>query len=86
MTAGHASLATRYSPNAHNPSRHAIPDAELRSSRSVTAPTTTQEEFGNEIYQSPANAMEVREHVRHTTDNLNWDVNAKAFLKFVSPL
>jgi len=52
----------------------------------VTAPTTTQEEFGNEIYQSPANVMEVREHVGHTTDNLNWDVNAKAFLKFVSPL
>lgn len=86
MTAGHASLAARYSPTAYYPPRHVIPDTEMGYSRPVTAPTSTQEEFGSEINQSPVNVTEVGEHARHMTDTLNWDANAKAFLKFVSLL
>jgi len=70
MIAGHASLAEIYSSTARNLrlSRHAIPDAELGSSRPVTAPTTTQEEFGTEVYQVPVNVVEVREHAGHIAD------------------
>jgi hypothetical protein len=86
MTAGYASLATRYSPTAYYWSRYATPDAEVGSSRPVTAPTATQVEFRSEMNQSPVNVMKVGEHAGHMTDNLDWDANAKAFLKFVSLL
>jgi hypothetical protein len=61
-----------------------IPDARLGSSGSVTAPATTQEDFGSEARHLSVNVPEARERAREITESWKMDTNAKAILMFVS--
>jgi hypothetical protein len=63
-----------------------MPDDQLGPSSPVTAPTTTQGGFGNEMYQWSETVPESREHARHVNGNWEGDASTRttAVLMFVS--
>ena len=78
----------RYPPTLRNLCNDTIPDAQLGSSGSVTAPAraATQEGFVSETRHLSVNVPEEREPARHDiAESWEMDARTKAVLMFVSP-